>query len=103
HLLKKAFLGGILKNSSAQYVSVFTMLMSSPLGKFVTNTHLEKFGEKADLDQCYIEDVEKLLATIGNGEEAKERKKAFLKGVESNSHLDSEWNEYMNKLMVEVE
>jgi hypothetical protein len=101
NFLPKDFIAGLVENPSARSVSVLTILMSSPFGKFATNTHLEKLGEKADLERCYIEDVEKLFAAIGRGEEAKERKKAFQKGVWSNSKIDIWLKRYINKFMEE--
>jgi hypothetical protein len=104
NMLKRAFMEGLQKNDSTRDVCVLTALMASSLGKFATNTHLEKFGEKISwmflmfLDNSSIDE---LFAAIGNGEEAKERKRAFLKGVESNSRINSWVKEYMNKLMEE--
>jgi translation initiation factor 2 beta subunit (eIF-2beta)/eIF-5 len=101
HMLKKAFIDGLLENDLDLNAFELTVLISSSLGKFATNEHLEKFGEKADL--CSLSHVDMLFAAFGSGEEAKERKRAFLKGVESNSQTDSEWKEHMNKLIEEVE
>jgi hypothetical protein len=100
HLLKKAFIAGLAENYCARRnVPVLTALMSSSLGKFVTNAHWDKFGEKINL--LSLPDVDELFAAFGNGEEAKERKKAFQKGATSNSQINSWLKEYMNKFIVE--